>query len=71
MKDIAVFESIYDTSHEITALNTRELFIRKFPPDSLHSLTLNDYVVGHHDQSFCNLVESGTKAWANIQRLFG
>jgi hypothetical protein len=30
-------------------------------------LTLYEYVVGHHDPSFCNLVESGTKAWANIQ----
>jgi hypothetical protein len=30
-------------------------------------MTLDEYVVGHHDPSFCNLVESGTKAWANIQ----
>jgi hypothetical protein len=33
----------------------------------LGKLTLDEYVVGHNEPSFCNLVESGTKAWANIQ----
>jgi hypothetical protein len=33
----------------------------------LVNLALDDYVVGHGRASFCNLVESGTKAWANIQ----
>lgn len=30
-------------------------------------MTLDEYVVGRSHFSFCNLVESGTKAWANIQ----
>lgn len=67
MKDIAKFEAEYDSSHEDKARQTRGVFIRKFPPDSIQTLTLDDYVVGHGDASFCNLVESGTKAWANIQ----
>ena len=64
---LAKFEAEYDTSHEDSALQTRGLFIKKFPLHSLEKLTLDEYVVGHHDPSFCNLVESGTKAWANIQ----
>ena len=67
VKDLAKFEAEYDTSHEDSALQTRGLFIKKFPLHSLGTLTLDEYVVGHHDPSFCNLVESGTKAWANIQ----
>src|SRR5713226_2581506 len=67
MKELAQFEAEYDTSHEDSALQTRGLFIRKFPLHSLDKLTLDEYVVGHHEPSFCNLVESGTKAWANIQ----
>jgi hypothetical protein len=67
VKDLAKFEAEYDTSHEDSALQTRGLFIRKFQLHSLDKLTLDKYVVGHHDPSFCNLVESGTKAWANIQ----
>ena len=41
--------------------------LQDFLFDSLDNLTLDEYVVGHHEPSFCNLVESGTKAWANIQ----
>ena len=67
MKDLAKFEAQYDSSHEDTALQTRGMFIRKFPLHSLDKLTLDEYVVGHNEPSFCNLVESGTKAWANIQ----
>ena len=67
MKDISKFDAEYDSSHEDSALQTRGLFIRKFPLRSLDKLTLDEYVVGHNDPSFCNLVESGTKAWANIQ----
>lgn len=66
-KDLAKFEAEYDSSHEDTALQTRGVFIRRFPLHSLDKLTLEDYVVGHSQPSFCNLVESGTKAWANIQ----
>jgi hypothetical protein len=67
LKDLAKFEVEYDSSHEDTALQTRGVFIRKFPLHSLDKLTLEDYVVGHGKPTFCNLVESGTKAWANIQ----
>ena len=67
MKNLSKFEAKYDTSHEAAALQARGHFIRKFPVSSLGTLTLRNYVVGHHEPSFCNLVESGTKAWANIQ----
>jgi hypothetical protein len=61
------FEAQYDTSHEDSALQTRGQFIEKFPSKRLRSLTLDDYVVGHQTPSFCNFVESKTRAWANIQ----
>jgi hypothetical protein len=67
LKDLAKFDAEYDTSHEDSALQTRGQFIKKFPIHSLNKLTVDEYVVGHHEPSFCNLVESGTKAWANIQ----
>jgi len=67
VKDIAKFEAEYDSSHEDAAMHRRGAFIRKFPADSLAKLTLEEYAVGHQTPSFCNLVESGTKAWANIQ----
>lgn len=67
LKEIDKFDAAYDSSHEATALRTRGLFLNRFPPQSLPRLTLDDYVVGRDHSSFCNLVESGTKAWANIQ----
>ena len=67
LKDLAKFDAEYDSSHEDTALQTRGVFIRRFPLHSLDKLTLENYVVGHGQPSFCNLVESGTKTWANIQ----
>ncbi len=67
MKDLAKFEAEYDSSHEDKAHQTRGIFLKKFPFDSLREMTLEDYVVGHGTPSFCNLVESGTRAWANIQ----
>jgi hypothetical protein len=67
MKDLVKFETQYDSSHEDTALQTRGLFLQKFPLHSLDKLTLEHYVVGHGEPTFCNMVESGTKAWANIQ----
>jgi Domain of unknown function (DUF3883) len=67
MKDIYKFEAEYDSSHEDKARKTRGIFLGKFPVDSLRTITLEDYVVGHGTASFCNLVESGTRAWANIQ----
>lgn len=67
MRDITQFEAEYDSSHEDSAFQTRGRFIREFPINSLQKLTLDEYVVGHHTESFCNLVESGTKPWANIQ----
>jgi hypothetical protein len=67
LRDLAEFDAQYDSSHEDTALQTRGLFLRKFPLHSLDKLTLDEYVVGHSQPSFCNMVESGTKTWANIQ----
>jgi hypothetical protein len=67
MKDLEKFESEYDTSREGTALQTRGHFIRSFPLQSLGEMTIDEYVIGHGEPSFCYLVESGTKSWANIQ----
>jgi uncharacterized protein DUF3883 len=67
VKDLTKFDAKYDTSHEDSALRSRGRFIQKFPLRSLPNLTLDQYVVGHNNASFCNLAESGTKAWANIQ----
>src|SRR5712691_3324684 len=49
VKDLGNFEAEYDTSYEDAALQSRGLFIKRFPPDSLQRLTLDEYVVGHHD----------------------
>lgn len=67
MKDIPKFESEYDSSREDKAFQTRGIFLEKFPRYKLRKLTLEDYVVGHGTDSFCNLVESGTRGWAVIQ----
>lgn len=67
MKNIATFEAKYDSSHEDKARQARGMFLKKFPIESLRKITLEDYVVGHGTASFCNLVESGTRAWAIIQ----
>jgi hypothetical protein len=67
VKDIAKFDAEYDRSHESAALQARGVFIRKFPLQSLQTLTLEDYVAGHGGPSFCNMVESGTRRWAIIQ----
>lgn len=65
---LAKFSAEYDASHEATALRTRGVFIKEYPLASLGKLTLEKYVIGHHDPtSFCYLVEAGSKAWANIQ----
>jgi hypothetical protein len=61
------FEAGYDTSHEDTALQNRGEFIKRFPWKRLTKLTLDEYVVGHQEPTFCNFVENKTKAWANIQ----
>jgi hypothetical protein len=66
LKDLAKFEAEYDRSHEDSALQTRGQFIKKFALHSLNKLTLDEHVVVHHDPSFCNLVESGTKPLANV-----
>jgi hypothetical protein len=50
-----------------TQPGARGVFIKRFPLGSLQNLTLDGYVVGYHDPSFCNLAESETKVWANIQ----
>src|SRR5712691_10663253 len=49
VKDLGNFEAEYDTSYEDAALQSRGLFFKRFPPDSLQRLTLDEYVVGHHD----------------------
>jgi hypothetical protein len=67
VRDVPYFEAHYDSSHADSALQTRGLFLDAFPLHSLDKLTLQNYVVGHGERTFCNLVESGTKAWANIQ----
>lgn len=67
MKDVAKFDAEYVSSQEDAAQRERGVFIKKFPSHLLRNLTLDEYVVGRGNQTFCNLVESGTKTWANIQ----
>ncbi|MGA8436956.1 MAG: hypothetical protein WB762_24435 [Candidatus Sulfotelmatobacter sp.] len=55
MKDLAKFEAEYDTSHEDSTLQARGVFIKSFPLSSLKNLTVDEYVVGHHNPTFCNL----------------
>ena len=42
LKDLAKFDAEYDSSHEDTALQTRGVFIRRFPLHSLDKLTLEN-----------------------------
>ena len=57
----------YDSSIDDRAMHDRGEFLRAFPVDSLHSMSIEDYVVGMQTPTFCNYVESKTKSWAIIQ----
>ena len=66
-RDLLTFVAHYDQDREAAALSVRQTFLAKFPLRSLSTMTLAEYVTGMGRPTFCNLVESGTKAWANIQ----
>ena len=57
----------YDSSIDDRAMHDRGEFLRAFPADSLHSMSIEDYVVGKQKPTFCNYVEAKTKSWAVIQ----
>ncbi|MCL1044926.1 DUF3883 domain-containing protein [Shewanella electrodiphila] len=64
------FSENYNTDRELAALNQRENFIRAYPSDELVDIKLAEYVIGRKDineiETFCYLVEVGTRSWARI-----
>lgn len=61
------FERAYDITHEDISAQSRGEFLKAFPLESLQSLKLDDYVIGHQRPTFCAHVEAKTRPWANIQ----
>jgi len=67
VSDARKFNRIYDEQREDEAGIQREDFLRRFPIDSLSSLTLRQYAIGQNKgETFCHWVEHGTDKWARI-----
>ena len=64
---LQTFDHAYDVTHEDVAAQTRGEFLKAFPLESLSKITLDDYVIGHQQPTFCTHVEAKTRPWANIQ----
>lgn len=63
----AQFSATYDELWEDEAHMQRGEFLKRFPLDSLKSLTLKKYAIGQNKgQTFCHWVEPGTEKWARI-----
>lgn len=61
------YEHTYNPDWENEAHAQRGEFLRRFPLDSLTSLTLRDYAIGQNGrETFCYWVEPGTRKWALI-----
>lgn len=61
------FQKTYSLDREARALQCRGEFLAAFPARRLRRLTLERYVIGLQRPTFCNLIEAGTRAWANMQ----
>jgi len=66
-KSLQTFEGSFDPTRENSALQTRGEFLRAFPMRKLSALSLEDYVIGLKQPTFCYRVEVQTRAWAIIQ----
>lgn len=65
--DLQIFSQNFDATYEDKAVATRGQFLRAYPLNQLHNITLDNYVIGKGTASFCACVEAKTKAWANMQ----
>lgn len=66
-RDLDNFEKSYDSFHQDSAMKERGDFLEHFPTISLDRLTLDEYVTGKGQPTFCNSVEAKTRNWALIQ----
>ncbi|MGB9366702.1 MAG: hypothetical protein WCE79_11905 [Xanthobacteraceae bacterium] len=62
---LADFDSAFETSYEDRANQTRGAFLNAFPLDALSRMTLDEYVIGKRQPTFCDYLEHRTKPWAN------
>lgn len=61
------FERSFDPAIEDRAAHARGAFLNTYPLERLHTLTLDEYVIGKGTASFCKDVEVTTRPWASIQ----
>src|ERR1700722_16455328 len=61
------FNDQYDTTAEDHATQTRGDFLVAFPLQRLPALTMDEYVIGTGQPTFCTYVEVKTVSWANIK----
>lgn len=64
---LRAFEASYDITHEDMAFQVRGEFLQAFPQENLNRISLDRYVIGHQQPTFCAYVEAKTRSWANIQ----
>jgi hypothetical protein len=60
------FDAEFDTSYEDQANRVRGEFVEAFPLKRLPKLTIDRYVIGTKEPTFCAFVEPKTRLWANI-----
>ena len=61
------FDSVFDTSYEDAAFESRGAFLQAFPRRNLDNLNVDEYVIGLHSPTFCTHVEAKTRLWGVIQ----
>ena len=63
---LTTFDNTFDRSYEDRANQTRGSFLNAFPLDALGHMTLDQYVIGRRQPTFCDYLEQRTRPWANI-----
>ncbi|WP_083900866.1 DUF3883 domain-containing protein [Azospirillum sp. B4] len=66
-KSLRAFEKDYNPTFEDEAHQTRGAFLDAFPIDALPNLTVENYVIGLQQPTFCYHIEVKTRSWAIIQ----
>ena len=66
LQALSAFDAEFDTSYEDAAAQQRGAFLRAFPLSSLNAITIDQYVIGKRQPTFCTFVEPLTSLWANI-----